>query len=152
MGNRRRRRPEPYGHLYGTEQPTGNADPRRLGGSITGPGGPHDAGAVVLDTTDCVLMSSIEVCQVDGVKDGHGLGRFVYLVAGGRINKTTDQVNVGLMMPWDGAAAIVSELLALADRAGRLDELVDRIGQLDADNLVSLYRIVDALNRAGEER
>lgn len=121
-------------------QPTGNADPRRLGGAIVGPGGPHDRGAVVLDTTDCVLLDGTYACTVDGVRDGRSDGQMIYLTLSGRVNKTQDRVQVGYLFGPDGAAALITELLALADRHGTdlLDDVTRRLTKLHQDKNVDL--------------
>lgn len=121
-------------------QPTGNADPRRLGGAISGPGGPRDRGAVVLDTTDCVLLDGSHVCTVDGVRDGRSHGQMIYLTLSGRVNKTPDRVQVGYLFGPDGAAALITQLLALADRHGTdlLDDVTRRLTELHQDKHVDL--------------
>jgi len=136
--------------LYRQVQPTGNADPRRLGGTITGPGGPHDWGAVVLDMTDCVLLDSASVCLVDSVRDGRSNGQAIYMTMSGRVNKTDDRVQVGYTFGTDGAAALVTELLALADRAGPdlLTDIVARLVALDRDGNASIAWLRAALDLA----
>jgi hypothetical protein len=140
VSKRRRRKPAPYAHLYGLAQPTGNADPRQLGGSIAGPGGPRDRGAVVLDMTDCVLLDAMDVCTVDGVRDGHSNGQMIYMTLQGRVNKTPDRVQVGYAFGPDGAAALITELLALADRCGTdlLDDVTRRLTELHQGKAVDL--------------
>lgn len=136
--------------LYAAVQPTGNADPRRLGGAIAGPVGPHDRGAVVLDTTDVVLMGAVEVCTVDRVRHGATQGEAIYLQIRGRVNRTSDLVQTGYIMDTDGAAALITELLALADRhgAGLLVDVTRRLAELCQDGHVDLAWLRVAIDAA----
>ena len=91
-----------------------SGDPRKTGGNIAGPGGPHDHNAVIVDTTDAVLLDSSDVCLVET-----GGGEVVLsMLLEGRINKTTDRARNLYLMNEDGAAALVTELIALAHRIG----------------------------------
>ena len=91
-----------------------SGDPRKTGGDIAGPGGPHDHNAVIVDTTDAVLLDSSDVCLVET-----GGGEVVLsMLLEGRINKTTDRARNLYLMNEDGAAALVTELIALAHRIG----------------------------------
>ena len=60
------------------------SDPRRLRGSIAGPGGPHERGSVVLDSRNAVLLDAVNVAAVDEVGalamllSGHGCDRLEY--------------------------------------------------------------------------
>ncbi|MFH8405514.1 hypothetical protein ACH4FX_12175 [Streptomyces sp. NPDC018019] len=90
-------------------------DPRRAGGDIAGPGGPRDRDAVIIDTTDSVLLDATSVCLMET-----GSGHEVVLAAllEGRINQSSERSRVLYLMNSDGAAALVTELLALAYRVG----------------------------------
>lgn len=91
-----------------------SGDPRKTGGNIAGPGGPHDHNAVIVDTTDAVLLDSSDVCLVET-----GGGEVVLsMLLEGRINKTSDRARNLYLMNEDGAAALVTELIALAHRIG----------------------------------
>lgn len=91
-----------------------SGDPRKTGGDIAGPGGPHDHNSVIVDTTDAVLLDSSDVCLVET-----GGGEVVLsMLLEGRINKTTDRARNLYLMNEDGAAALVTELIALAHRIG----------------------------------
>lgn len=127
-------------------------DPRLLGGGIYGPGGSRDRGAVLLDATDIVLLEGVEVCTVDAVRLGATNGQAIYMTLSGRINKKTDQVTVGFMFPPDGAAALVTELLALADRFGAelLDDLTRRLTALHQGKHVDLAFLRAAIDNAIE--
>ena len=91
-----------------------SGDPRKTGGNIAGPGGPHDHNAVIVDTTNAVLLDSSDVCLVET-----GGGEVVLsMLLEGRINKTTDRARNLYLMNEDGAAALVTELISLAHRIG----------------------------------
>ena len=87
-----------------------HTDPRKPGGDIAGPGGPHDRDQVVIDATDGVLLDSIDVAHVRMEKDG---------ILSGRINKTTDHSRVLYLMDRQGAASLVADVIALYGRAGQ---------------------------------
>lgn len=102
---------------------TRHADPRRAGGDIAGPGGPHDRDAVVVDVTDAVLLDYTEVTLIrTGRRSPLGPALdpepAIGLLLAGRINKTHERAEILYLLNTDGAAAIVTELLALADRVG----------------------------------
>jgi hypothetical protein len=96
-------------------------DPRKLGGDIAGPGGPHSEGTVVIDTRNAVLMDSVDVALLNNPSDAR---RFASLVLAGRVNRSQDRARVLYLFDADGAAAVVSELIGLAQREG---------GQFSAD-------------------
>lgn len=103
-------------------------DPRKLGGSISGPGGPYDEDAVVLDTRNAVLLEAAEVALLGPVRKGVLDPKPISaLVLRGRINKTDERVQALYLMNEDGAAGIVTELLGLASRAGWGGEFLDRV-------------------------
>lgn len=91
-----------------------SGDPRKTGGDIAGPGGPHDRNAVIIDTTDAVLLDSSDVCLVETP----GGNVVLSMLLEGRINKTTDRARNLYLLNEDGAAALVTELIALAHRIG----------------------------------
>lgn len=90
-------------------------DPRSLGGGISGPGGPHDEGQFVIDTSNALLLDYHTVVRVD-TDDPDDL--VVALLLEGRINRLTDRAKVLVLTNEDGVAAFISELLALLGRAG----------------------------------
>lgn len=112
-------------------------DPRPLKGSIAGPGGPRDRHGVVLDARHAVLLDNVEVCAVE-TTSGAQHDDAIALQLSGRINRTRDRVDVLFLFDVDGAAAIVTELLALADRmdaddlAATVRARLDRLAQADA--------------------
>lgn len=107
-----------------------SGDPRKTGGDIAGPGGPHDRNAVIIDTTGAVLLDSSDVCLMETA----GGSVVMAMLLEGRINKTTDRARNLYLLNGDGAAAIITELLALAHRIGpefgerftaRIQQLID---------------------------
>ncbi len=101
-------------------------DPRALGGDIAGPGGPHDLNAVVVETTDAVLLDHMTVSIMHlGRRDEPGkVEHAVGLLLEGRVNKTRDRTRVLYLVNADAAAALLTELVGLASRA-RADGLTD---------------------------
>lgn len=112
-------------------------DPRRLGGDIAGPGGPHDRHAFVVDSTDAVLLDHTTVSIVHlARRDAPGeVEHAVGLLLEGRVNKTRDRTRVLYLVNADGAAALFTELAGLASRASAegltdlADEFVARCGE-----------------------
>jgi len=106
-----------------------SGDPRKTGGDIAGPGGPQDRDAVIIDTTDAVLLDHSTVTLIE--TPNHTAPVLAMLLEG-RINKTTDRARNLYLMNEDGAAALVSELIALAHRIGPEfgERLMQRIGSL----------------------
>jgi hypothetical protein len=150
-GNPAKRRPV-AADLARLAQPTGLSDPRRLGGDLAGLGGPRDRGAVFLDTTDTVLLESVEVCTVDAVRQGALGGQVIFMMLDGRINKTTDRTRVGYILGPDSAAALITQLLALADRHGAelLDDITRRLTELHQGQHVDLAFLRAAIDNAIE--
>jgi hypothetical protein len=140
------------GDLARLVQPTGVADSRNLGGSIASFGGSRDQGTALLDTTDAVLLDEVDVCTVDAVRGGELDGQVIFMMLGGRINKRSDRANVGYMMPPDGAAALITELLALADRFGveLLGDVTRRLTELHQGKHVDLAFLRAAIDNAIE--
>lgn len=150
-GNPAKRRPL-AGDLARLAQPSGVADPRQLGGDMAGPGGPRDRGAVFLDLTDVVLLDGMDVCTVDGVRQGASQGQVIFMTLDGRINKSTDRARVGYTFGPDGAAALITELLAVADRFGAelLDDVTRRLTELHQGRNVDLRFLRAAIGLAIE--
>jgi hypothetical protein len=111
-----------------------HTDPRRAGGSISGPGQPYEENAVVIDTANAVLLDHATVAIVGGVRDGVlDPEPVMALSLEGRINKTSERSNVLYLGNADAMAALVSELIGLATRAGWRDEFMERLqARLDA--------------------
>jgi hypothetical protein len=116
-------------------------DPRRAGGTIAGPGGPHERNGVVIDTTDSILMDSCTVAMVEPYRDGRLIDTKPWWVLNlaGRINKRDERADIAYLFDMDGAAAIITELLALASRQGAdvndalLERISERMGKLASD-------------------
>lgn len=116
-----------------------STDPRELKGAIVGDGGPHETGGVVLDTRNAILLNDVTVSTVDPEGGGRGREYFAMLLAG-RINQTRDDAQVLFIMNTDGAAAVVTQLLALLARANvspaiatYIADLRRRLDELEAD-------------------
>lgn len=150
-GDPRKRKPV-VGDLGELIRPSGVADPRTLGGSFAGPGGSRDRNGVLIDTTDAVLMESVDVTVMEAVRAGVMDGRVTFMTLGGRVNKTPRRVQVGFMFGPDGGAAIITELLALADRDGAefLDDLTRRLTDLHQGRHVDLHFLRAAIDNAIE--
>lgn len=150
-GNPAKRRPV-AGDFARLAQPNGVADPRKLGGDIAGPGGSRDRGALMLDVTDVVLLESANVCTVDAVRQGALGGQVIFMTLEGRINKQTDRARVGFLFGPDGAAALITQLLALADRHGAelLDDVTRRLTELHQGKDVDLAFLRAAIDNALE--
>jgi hypothetical protein len=115
-----------------------HGDPRKAGGAYAGPGGPFDRHAVVVDATDAVLLANVGVTVIEPYLDSRPKLPAVGLELSGRINKTGEVARILFLMDADGAAAIVSELLGLAQRAAGilpdfLPRLLARIDELPED-------------------
>jgi hypothetical protein len=116
-------------------------NPRRIPGSMAGPGGPHDHGGVVLDARNAVLLETVDVSTVDPEHGGRGQSA-VAMVLDGRINQTQDRVSVLFIFGTDGAASIVTELIALYGRATGhpqpfIDDVMSRIKKLGQEGNLS---------------
>lgn len=114
-------------------------DPRSLKGAIAGPGGPHDRHSVVLDTTHAVLLDHVEVCKVEPSRDGVRQEPVVAMLLSGRVNRSPDRAEVLFLFDIDGAAGIVTELLALAGRMDAVElaaTIRDRLDRLDAEDVL----------------
>lgn len=106
-----------------------STDPRKIPGSMAGPGGPHDRGGVVLDTRNAVLLDSIDVSTLDPDRGARGQSGLA-LVLGGRINQTKDRASVLFIFGTDGAAGIITatgptpriQILSYNRAEGRFEE------------------------------
>ena len=105
-----------------------SSDPRRLRGDMAGPGGPHDVGGVVLDTSRAIILETVDVSTIDPDHGGRGQSG-IALLLGGRINQTKDRARVLFLFDTDGAASIITELLALLGRTTHIDptDLLDDV-------------------------
>jgi hypothetical protein len=88
-----------------------------------GPGGAQDRGGVIVDTSNAVLLSDVTVSTIDRSDGDRGFDYFALMLAG-RVNQTKDTAQVLFIMNTDGAAAIVTELLALLARTKQDPEVV----------------------------
>jgi len=112
------------------------ADPRNLGGKIIGPGGPHDQAGVVLDTRNAILLKECVVSTLDFEGSDSSV---IAMALSGRINRTQDHAEVMFLFGTDGAAAIITELMALLGRAtgvdptALLEDIFERVSKLRED-------------------
>ena len=114
-----------------------SGDPRKSGGDIAGPGGPHDRDSVIIDPTNAVLLDHSTVSLVGSPGEPRP---YLAVLLEGRINRTTDRARNLYLMNEDGAAALVSELLALAHRIGPefSERVMARVSHLlDTDSFTS---------------
>lgn len=91
--------------------------PDRSGGFVDVAGDPFARGGAVLDTRGAVLMETVDVVLVDTAPALPGPAALM-LTLGGRVNMERRHSSVAYLMPTDGAAAICSQLVGLAQRAG----------------------------------
>jgi hypothetical protein len=84
-----------------------------------------DGADVLLDMERAVLMDGMSVCLVnaqsntiDGTQRPPSESIRLAMRLDGRVNKSTDRASVLFLFDEDGAAAIVTELVALASRVG----------------------------------
>lgn len=103
-------------------------DPHLIPGDMVGSGGPHEQGQVLLDARHAILMDSMEVSTLD--RADHFA---IAMVLRGRINQTQDRANVLFIFGSDGAAAIITELLALIGRATGRKGTSEFVGRFMAD-------------------
>ncbi|WP_158920598.1 hypothetical protein [Streptomyces sp. NBRC 109706] len=85
---------------------------------------------MIVDTTNAVLLDASTVSQVETADGTPALA----MLLEGRINRSSDRARNLYLMNEDGAAALVTELLALAHRmgpefgqrfTGRIQHLID---------------------------
>lgn len=100
-------------------------DPRVIKGSIAGPGGPFDRGAVVVDTTDALLPDSLFTTMIDPPDAATAAAPLIALEVGGRINRTQDRHRLVMLGDVDLAASFITECYGLAAR-GRFTDSLDR--------------------------
>jgi hypothetical protein len=95
-------------------------DPR--GASTSDPiigGSPHGQGDALIDARAAVLLDHTDVVLIDTKREQAPVAMLLSL--GGRINYSDDRTTVAYLLNGDGAAAIVSQLVGLASRAGQGD-------------------------------
>jgi hypothetical protein len=80
---------------------------------ITGPGGPHDKGGVIIDTTDAILLDTVNVAIVGTTTTKNNEEIVIALELEGKINNQQERGEVLYLFDADGAAAIVAFLAML---------------------------------------
>lgn len=84
------------------------------GGAVDVAGDPHAQGGVLLDMRGAVLLENSEVILVDTKRDEPVA---MVLRLAGRVNYSTDRADTAYLFGPDGAAAIVTEVIGLVQRA-----------------------------------
>lgn len=79
---------------------------------------------MVIDSTNAVLLEAVTVCTVDTFREGDPAGEVFALQMSGRINRTPDRTEVLYLLNEDAAAALITELMACASRAGRREDVM----------------------------
>lgn len=92
-------------------RPASTSDPI-IGGS------PHGHGDALIDARAAVLLDHTDVSLIDTKRPGEAVA--MLLSMGGRVNYADDRVTHAYLLGGDGAAAIVSQLVGLAQRAAQL--------------------------------
>lgn len=113
-------------------------DPRAAsseGAVVDVAGDPYARGGAVFDARNAVLLASSEVMLVDTKREDEE-PLVMMLSMAGRVNYSPDNVEHVYLLGTDGAAALVSEILGLAHRAG---------GEFRATFLADFNRRMDAL-------
>lgn len=78
-------------------------------------GDPHARGGVILDARNAILLDHVDVSLIDTKRDE---ALALALLLQGRINFRDDRAQQLYLLNEDGAAAIVTQLLGLAQRIG----------------------------------
>lgn len=102
-----------------------------------------DGPDVLLDAERAVLLQGLEVCLVNAAKrlvdnTQRGAPETEVMLAmrlDGRVNKSKEQASILFLMDADGAAAVVTELVALAARIGPefAEQFQKRLETLEAE-------------------
>lgn len=93
-------------------------DPARSGGdAVHADDDPHGRGNTVLDTREAVLLDYNEVILVDR-EPGSGVPPEMALIMEGRVSMRRERVKQMYLFGTDGAAALISQIVGLAGRAG----------------------------------
>lgn len=103
-------------------------NPRRIQGKIEGEGDPFGEGDVFIDMTNALMLEGTNVALVGGIRKGIPVPQeMVALELQGRINKTEEHISVMTLTSVDGAAALVTELIGVASRAGFAEEFMELV-------------------------
>lgn len=94
-------------------------------------GSAYGRGDAIIDVEGSVLFDTVTAALV-GVGQQTGVETCIAVELGGRINHDTERSEVLYLMNADGAAALVSEILGVAQRIGPhfLEHLMQRIADL----------------------
>lgn len=109
-------------------------DTATIPGDIIGPDpDPFAQDSVIVDTRRAVLLSYTDVCITTNGSDGQ---EFCALMMKGRVNRSQDVSRVLYLTGPDGMAALVSQLVGLAQRKG--GDFADEFGTLLNERLKEL--------------
>jgi hypothetical protein len=103
-------------------------DPRDLGGSISGPGGPYDEGQTLIDASKALIVHHHQVARIVP-EEGSGGGPSFALWFEGRVNRTEDEARVVLLGGLDFLAALCVEAGGVAKRSGLGPDLIELINE-----------------------
>lgn len=93
-------------------------EPIREGGDMVDVAGdPHARGGVILDARNAILLDHTDVSLIDTKREGDEQLAIALLLQG-RVNFSHDRAQQLYLLNEDGAAAIITELHGLMDRAG----------------------------------
>lgn len=108
-----------------------------MGKILTASDDPHSHGTSLIDTRGAVLLEHVDVVAFDNPSDGR---RIYGLELQGRLNRSSARSDQLYLLDVDGAAALVSEICGLFQRAGET---------AFGDFTVALDRRLDALPKRG---
>jgi hypothetical protein len=94
-------------------------------------GSPFGQGDARVNVGRAVLLDTVNVVLVGTATWDQGAGRAIGLELGGRVNKSVARVQTLFLMDEDGAAAVVTELIGMAGRAGADQFIADVLRRLD---------------------
>lgn len=154
FGNPANRKLSPFAELMRRAKDPGLIDPRETSGASIIGGDPHGRENAIIDPRNAVLLQETNVAEIAVGRDNAWDQRAWFLTLAGRINKTPDQVTVGFIVGTDGIAALLTELLSMADRAGPelLDDTVRRLTALHQEKNVDLHWLKAAVEMAIENQ
>jgi len=93
------------------------SDPRQVGGSI-------DDATRIIDPKDAMILKEVAVAEVGMEREGEGGELVIAIEVRGTINTTGEQANPLILTSPDGAALLISQIIALA-QSGRTGPELD---------------------------
>lgn len=105
-----------------------HGDPRRVQGKIVGDDDPFGENSVIIDMKNALMLEGTNVALVGGIRKGIPIPEeLIALELQGRINQTEERIPVMVVVGVDGAAALVTELIGVASRAGFAKEFMELV-------------------------